>query len=75
MKKHNGSDYKVCFSGATISKTEANRIGLSLIISSLFMLFLYVVFDVQERTLIFIISFAAVFISYFCISKKIFKEK
>lgn len=74
MQDRNDKDYKVGFSGATISKLESNRIGLALIISMLVMVAVYFVFGVENKILIFAISLCTVFISYFGISKKIYKE-
>ncbi len=75
MQDQDDKDYKVGFSGATISKLESNRIGLALIISMVVMVAVYFMFGVENKTLIFAISLCTVFVSYFGISKKIFKDK
>jgi hypothetical protein len=75
MQKKDDKDYKVGFAGATISKIEANRIGLSLFISICLVLLLNFIVDIENKYIIFAICLGSVFLSYFAISKRMFKNK
>ena len=75
MNKQDDKDYKVGFAGATISKIEANRIGFSLILSICLVLFINYIIAIENKYIIFSICLGSVFLSYFTLSKKIFRNK
>ncbi len=74
MKNNNHKDYKVGFSGDTISKLEANRIGLSLIIGFCILFSVNSLFSIENKKLVFLVALFSVFFSYFAISKRVFKR-
>lgn len=75
MQDRDDKEYKIGFSGATISKLESNRIGLALSISMLVMVAVCFLFEVENKTVTFAISLCTVFVTYFLVSKKIIKKK
>ena len=68
-------DYKVCMWGTTISKHEANKIGLALIIGLIGAFLSFLVFGAQNKVTVFIISFTLAAFGYFGIANKVFKDK
>jgi len=74
MKNHDKDDYKVIFRGATISKKEANKVGLALIFGSIGILAIGLTFGLKNKLLIFIISLALGGIGYFGIANRVFKK-
>jgi len=74
MKNTDKDDYKVCFSGATISKREANKAGVALLFGLIGILTIGLVFGIQNKMMTFIISLILVFIGYFGIANRLFKK-
>lgn len=68
-------DYKVWFRGATISKLEANKIGIALIFAIFGVCISFFIFGVVNEGAVFIISFALVAVGYFGIVNRIFGNK
>ena len=68
-------DYKVCFRGATISKLEANKIGVALLFSVFGAGLFFFIFGVVNKVAVFFISFVLVAVGYFGIANKIFGKK
>lgn len=56
MKNSDKDDYKVCFSGATISKREANKAGVALFFGFIGIVAIGLAFGIQNKLSIFIIS-------------------
>lgn len=75
MKNKKKEDYKVNFAGATISKLEANRIGLSLIIGFCILFSVNSLFSIENNTIVFLVAIISIFFSYFVISKRVFIKK
>jgi hypothetical protein len=75
MQNQDNEDCKVCFAGATISKIEANRIGLSIILGICTVFLANLLIDTENKYIIFSICLGSVLLSYFAVSKKIFKNK
>lgn len=74
MSKNDKDDYKVCFGGTTISKLEANKVGLSLIIGSGGVFLIYLVFGIQNKIIIFPVALVWASFGYFVVANKVFKE-
>lgn len=72
MKKDN-DDYKVIFGGATISKLEANRVGVALIFGMFGIVALGLTLGLQNKLQVFIVSFVLACVGYFGIAKRIYK--
>ncbi len=74
MKNSDKDDYKVCFSGATISKREANKAGVALLFGFIGIVTIGLVFGIQNKLTVFIISVILVCIGYFGIANRLFKK-
>ena len=72
-KKEKEDLRKVGFAGATISRLEGNRIGLTLIVSIAGAVSINVFWGVQNKVVVFLISLTLAAIGYFVIAKKVFK--
>ena len=67
-------DYKVCIWGTTVSKLEANRIGITIIIGFIAAFVSALIFGTQNKVTVFYISLISVALAYFGVAKKIFKD-
>lgn len=74
MKNKNQDDYKVGFSGATISKNEANKVGVTLIFGLIGIVVIGLTFEITNKLAIGIISLILAFIGYFGIANRLFKK-
>ena len=74
MKNTYKDNYKVCFSGATISKREANKAGVALLFGFIGIVSFGLAFEIQNKLVIFVISVILVCIGYFGISNRLFKK-
>jgi 1,4-dihydroxy-2-naphthoate octaprenyltransferase len=75
MKNTDKDDYKVCFSGATISKREANKARVALLFGFIGIIVIGFAFEIQNKLAIFIISLILVCIGYFGIANRLFKKR
>jgi hypothetical protein len=75
VKKTDKDDYKGCFSGATIPKREANKTGVALLFGFIGILTIGLVFGIQNKMTIFIISIILVCIGYFGIANRLFNKR
>lgn len=75
MNKNQEDDYKVCIWGTTVSKVEANRIGLAIIIGFVGAALSILIIGPQEKMVAFFICLLLAAFGYFGIAKKIFKDK
>jgi len=75
MKNTDKDDYKVCFSGTTISKRESNKAGVALLFGFIGIVAIGFTFGIQNKLAIFVISLILVFIGYFGIANRLFKNK
>lgn len=74
MKNTDKDDYKVCFSGTTISKRESNKAGVALLFAFIGIVTIGLVFGIQDKITTFIISFILVCVGYFGIANRLFKK-
>jgi len=75
MKNKDKDDYKVGFSGTTISKNEANKVGLALIFGLIGIVAIGLTFEITNKLAIGIISLILAFIGYFGIANRLFKKR
>jgi hypothetical protein len=74
MKNSEKDDYKICFSGATISKSEANKAVVALLFGSIGIVIIGLAFGIQNKLIIFIISVILVCIGYFGIANRLLNK-
>jgi hypothetical protein len=74
MKNSEKEDYKVCFSGATITQRESNKAEVVLLFGFIGVVTIGLVFGIQNKLTIFIISVILVCIGYFGIANRLFKK-
>ena len=74
MKNKDKDDYKVGFSGTTISKNEANKVGVALIFGLIGIVAIGLTFQITNKLAIGIISLILEFIGYFGIANRLFKD-
>lgn len=74
MNYQKDKDYKVPFSGGNISKLEANRIGLSLIINIFIIFPVNYILKIENKYIVFFVCLISVLCTYFFISKLVFKK-
>ena len=74
MQNTDKDDYKVCFSGATISKREANKAGVALLFGFIGIVAIGFIFGIQNKLAAFSISVILVCIGYFGIANWLFKN-
>ena len=74
MKNKDKDDYKVGFSGTTISKNEANKVGVALIFGLIGIVAIGLTFQITNKLAIGIISLILAFIGYFGIANRLFKD-
>lgn len=67
-------DYKVNFRGATLSKKEANNVGIALIFALIGAVLIYFAFGIENKTAVFLICLALSSIGYFGIANRIIKK-
>lgn len=67
-------DYKVLFAGSTISKREANKVGIALIFAMIGAVLIYFTFGIENKMAVFLICLALASIGYFGIANKIIKK-
>lgn len=70
IKKSEKDEYKVCFSGATTPQRESNKAEVALIRIAVIGL----TFEIQNKLGLFLIAFILVFIGYFGIANRLFKN-
>jgi len=68
-------DYKVCIWGTTVSKHEANKIGLTLLIGFIGAFVSVLIFGQQNKIIVFIISCILGVVGYCGVANKVFKKK
>jgi multidrug efflux pump subunit AcrB len=69
-KNKDDVDYKVIFAGATISKKEANKVGVTLIFGSIGIVVIGLLLGLKNKLLIFIIAFILACIGYFGMKRR-----
>ena len=75
MKNKDKDDYKVIFGGATISKKEANKVGVAMIFGLIGIVAIGLAFEITNKLAIGIISLILAFIGYFGITNMLFKNR
>ena len=73
MKNKDNNDCKVGFSGTTISKNEANKVGVALLFGLVGIVAIGLTFEITNKLAIGIISLILAFIGYFGIANRLFK--
>ena len=68
-------EYRVCIWGITVSKHEAKKIGITIVIGFIGAVLSYIVFGAQNKLTVFIISFVLVAFGYFGVANKVFEKK
>ncbi|MCB2181751.1 MAG: hypothetical protein KQH63_06990 [Desulfobulbaceae bacterium] len=68
-------DYKICIWGTTVSKHEAHKIWIMLLVGLIGALVSAMIFGKQNKLIVFIISFILAVIGYFGVVNKVFKKK
>ena len=74
MSQNDRDDYKVGFSGATISKHESNKVGLAIIVGLIVAVTTFFIFGIQNKLAIFFISLVSVATAYFVLAKAVFNK-
>jgi len=74
MKNKDKDDYKVGFSGTTISKNEANRLGVALIVGIIGVVGIGLTLEIRNKLAILVIALIFVCIGYYGIANRIFKK-
>lgn len=74
MQKKDTDDYKVCIWGTTVSKQEANKIGIAIIFGIIGICLYFFFFGAQNKVAAFIISFALAAVGYFGIANRIYNN-
>ena len=67
-------DYKVIFSGATISGKEAKKVRIALIFAMFGVILIYFAFGIENKIAVFLICLALASIGYFGVANKIIKK-
>jgi len=75
MEEKQKSDYKICIWGITVSKLEANRIGLAIIFGLAGAVLSMIFLGPQDKVITFLISLVLAAFGYFGIGKKLFENK
>ncbi len=75
MKNKDKEDYKVIFGGATISKKEANKVGVALLFGLVGIITIGLALGIENKLAIFVIALALAGIGYFGIANRLFKNK
>jgi hypothetical protein len=75
MSKNKKEDYVVLFSGAKLSKNEANKAGLGIILGVIGFIIALLIIGVQNRMPAFIVGIICTLLGYFVIGSKLFKKK
>jgi len=75
MKNTDKDDYRVCFSGTTLSKREANKTGVALLFGFIGMVTIGFAFGIQNKLAIFSIALILAGIGYFGIANRLFKNR
>jgi len=73
MKNEDKDEYKVIFGGATISKKEANKVGVALLFGFIGIVTIGLAFEIENKLAIFIIALILACIGYFGIANRLFK--
>lgn len=73
MKKKSKDEYIVLYQGVKLSKQEANRVGLSIILGIIGAVIFFLLLGPGYKLLSLIFCFSLSAIGYFWIGKKIFK--
>jgi hypothetical protein len=74
MKNSEKEDYKVCFSGATITQRESNKAGVALVFGLIGIVVIGLAFEIQNKLVLFVIVFFGVRIGYFGIASRLCKN-
>jgi hypothetical protein len=74
MKNSEKDDYKVCFSGATITQRESNKAGVALLFGFIGIVVIGLAFEIQNKLVLFVIALILVSIGYFGIANRLFKN-
>lgn len=73
MKNTDKDDYKVGFSGATISKKEAKRVRVAFLFGVVGIVAIGLTFGLKNKLGVFIVSLALAGIGYLVVAKRIYK--
>jgi len=73
MKNKDNDDYKVIFGGATITKKEANRVGIAFFFGIVGIVTVGLTLGLQNKPGVFIVSLILAAIGYFGVAKRIYK--
>lgn len=71
MKNKDKDDYKVIFGGATISKKEANKVGVALLFGFIGIVAIGLAFEIENKLAVFIIVLILACIGYFGIANRL----
>jgi hypothetical protein len=74
MKNKDKDDYKVIFAGATISKKEANKVGVALLFGLIGVVVIGLSLGLKNKIAIFILALFFAFTGYFVIANKVCKK-
>ncbi len=72
--KDKEDDYKVIFRGATISKREANKVGVALLFGFIGIVTIGLTFGIKNKLTLFVIALILACIGYFGIANRFFKN-
>lgn len=75
MKNKDKDDYKVGFSGTTISKSEARKVGVALLFGFIGIIAIGLTSEIKNKLAIFIISLILACVGYFGIANRLFKKE
>ena len=75
MKSKDNDDYKVIFGGATISKKEANKVGVAILFGFIGIVAIGLSLGIKNKLAIFIIALISACIGYFGVASRHFKKK
>jgi hypothetical protein len=74
MKNSEKDEYKVCFSGSTITQRESNKAGVALVFGFIGIVVIGLAFEIQNKLVLFLIALILVIIGYFAIANQLFKN-
>ena len=74
MKNTDKDDYKVGFSGATISKNEAKKVGVTLLFGFIGIVTIGLTFGIKNKLMISLIALILACIGYFGIANRLFRR-
>jgi uncharacterized membrane protein YjjP (DUF1212 family) len=74
MKNNDKDDYKVGFSGGTISKSEYNKVRVAFLFAIVGITVIGLTFGLRNKFVVFIVASVLAAVGYFGIAKRIYKK-